>query len=63
MLEEVSRTGMLWPLLIIFLHLCHFINVCNKIQKNENRLCPLPYEEVLEDIIKTVWTEQFGNLK
>ena len=31
--------------------------------KNENRLCPLPYEEVLEDIIKTVWTEQCGNLK
>ena len=29
-------------------------------------LCPLPYEEVLEDIIKTVWTEQChecGNLK
>ena len=34
-------------------------------QKNENRLCQLPYvyEEVLEDIIKTVWTEQCGNLK
>ena len=32
-------------------------------QKNENRLCPLPYEEVLKDIIKTVWTEQCGNLK
>ena len=32
-------------------------------QKNENRLCPLPYEKVLEDIIKTVWTEQCGNLK
>ena len=27
------------------------------------RLCPLPYEEVLEDIIKTVRTEQCGNLK
>ena len=27
-------------------------------QKNENRLCPLPYEEVLGDIIETVWTEQ-----
>ena len=26
-------------------------------------LCPPPYEEVLEDIIKTVWTEQCGNLK
>ena len=32
-------------------------------QKNETRLCPLPYEEVLEDIIKTVWTEQCMNLK
>ena len=28
----------------------------------ENRLCPLPYEEVLEDFIKAVWTEQCGNL-
>ena len=27
------------------------------------RICPVPYEEVLEDIIKTVWTEQCGNLK
>ena len=26
----------------------------------EIRLCPLPYEEVLEDIIRTVWTEQCG---
>ena len=26
------------------------------------RLCPLPYEEVLEDIIKTVWTEQVINI-
>ena len=26
--------------------------------KNENRLCPLPYEEVLEDIIKTGWTSR-----
>ena len=32
-------------------------------QKNENRLCPLPYEEVLEDIIKTGWTEQCGHLE
>ena len=34
-------------------------------QKNENRQCPLPYmyEEDLEDINKTVWTEQCGNLK
>ena len=29
----------------------------------ENRLCPLPYVEVLEDIIKTVWTEQCGNIE
>ena len=54
---------MLWPLLIIFLHMCHFFNFCKKMQKNENRLCPLLYEAVLEDIIKTVWTEQSGNLK
>ena len=46
-----------------FLHVCHFFNFCKKMQKNENRLCPLPCEEVLEDIIKTVWTEQCGNLK
>ena len=32
-------------------------------QKNENRLCLLPYEEVLEDINKTDWTEQSRNLK
>ena len=24
---------------------------------------PLPYEDVLEDIIKTVWTKQCGYLK
>ena len=30
--------------------------------KNENTLYPLPSEEVLDDIIKTVWTEQCGNL-
>ena len=63
MLEEVTGTGMPWALLIIFLHMCHFCNFCEKMQKNENRLCPLPYEEVLEDIIKTVWTEQCGNLE
>ena len=55
-----------------------FQNLCNKCNffytrasflfflnnaKNEDRLCPLPYEEVLEDIIKTVWTEQCGNLE
>ena len=48
----------------IFLHMSHFFIIfCEKMQKNENGLCPLPYEEVLEDIIKTVWTEQCGNLK
>ena len=52
MLEEVSGTGMR-PLLRIFLHMCNFVNFCEKMQKNENRLYPLRYEEVLEDIIKT----------
>ena len=37
---------MLWPFLIIFLRTCHFKNA-----KNEDRLCSLPSEEVLEDII------------
>ena len=43
-----------------------FKNFCKKNAKIENRLhvCPLPYEEILEDvIIKTVWTEQCGNLE
>ena len=31
--------------------------------KNENSLCSLPYEEVLEYIIKIAWTEPCGNLK
>ena len=31
--------------------------------KIENGLCPLPYEEALEDIIKAVWTEQCGNIR
>ena len=39
------------------------IFLIKKNAKNEDRLCPLPYEEVLEDIIiKTVWTEQCGYL-
>ena len=59
MLEEVSGTGMLWPLLRVY----HFFNFRKKMRKDENRLCPLPYEEVLEDIFKTFWTEQCGNLK
>ena len=52
MLEEVSGTGMLWPLLIIVLHRCHFFIFCKKNAKNEDRLGPLPCEEILEDIIK-----------
>ena len=48
------------PLSIIFSHMCHFLNFCKKMQKNENSLCPLHYEEVLEDIIKTVWTDNVG---
>ena len=54
---------MLWPLLIIFSTQVPFFNFCKKNAKNENRLCPLPYEEVLEDIIKTGWTEQCGHLE
>ena len=62
MLEDVSGTGMLWPLLIIFFTQVPFKkNIFEKNAKIENRLCPLPYEEVQEDIIKTVWTEQCGN--
>ena len=34
----------------IFLHRCHFLHFCKKNAKNEERLCPLPYEEVLEAI-------------
>ena len=26
--------------------------------QNETRLCPLPYEQALETIIKAVWTKQ-----
>ena len=63
MLQEVSGTGMTWPLLIIFLHMCHFFNFCMEMQKNEIELCSLPYEEVLEDIIKIIWTEQCGYLE
>ena len=47
----------------IFLHISHFFNLCKKMQKNENRLCPLPYEEVLEDIGKIIWTEQCAYLE
>ena len=71
MLVEVSGTGMLWPFLIIFVT-CHrhhigaiFSIFVKKMQKNEDRLCPLPYEEVFEAnnrIIKAVGTKQCGNL-
>ena len=39
-----------------------FLNFCKKMQKMKID-CPLPYEEVLEDIIKTGWTEQCGHLE
>ena len=63
MLEEVSGTGMLWPILIIYYTCAIFFNFCKKMQTNEDRLCPLPYNNVLKDIIKTVWTKQCENLK
>ena len=34
-LEEVSGTGMLWPLLMIFLRRFHFFNFCKKMQKRK----------------------------
>ena len=43
-----------------FTHVPFFFNFK---RKQKNRLCPLPYEKVLEDIIETVGTEQCGNLK
>ena len=46
-----------------FFHAGTIFLIFVEIAKNENRLCPLPYEVVLEDIIKTVWTEQCGNLE
>ena len=46
-----------------FTHVPFFLFFVRKCKKKENRLCPLPYEEVLEDIIRTVWTEQCGNLE
>ena len=50
--EEVSGTGMMWPLLIIFFTQVQFFKFFVKNEKDENRLCPLPYEEILETIIK-----------
>ena len=35
-----------------FLQMNHFFNFCKQNAKNEDRLCPLPYEEVLEAILK-----------
>ena len=57
--EEVSGTGMLWALLIFFFTQLQFFQFC---KKNENRLglCPLPYDEVLEAIIKTVGQNNVG---
>ena len=46
-----------------FTHVQFFLIFVRKCKKNETRLCPLPYEEVLEDIIKVVWTEQCGYLE
>ena len=37
-----------------FTHVLFFYFFCKKMQKNENRLCPLPYEEVLEDSVGTM---------
>ena len=31
-LEEVSRTSMLWPLLIFFVHRCHYFYFCKKMK-------------------------------
>ena len=62
MLKEVNGTCMLWPFLIFFTRVQLFKFLYEN-AKYKDRLCPLPYEEVLEDIIKTVWKEQCGNLK
>ena len=63
MLEEISGAGVLLPLLIIFFTQVPCFKFLQKNVKNENRICPLPYEEILEDIIWTVWAEQCGNLQ
>ena len=63
MLEEVSGTGMLLPLLKFVYTCAIFLIFVRRWKKNENRMCPLPYKEVLKDIIKTVLTEQCENLK
>ena len=49
-------------LIIIIIIINTLFTEGTKNSKNENRLCPLPYEEDLEDIIKTGWTEQCGHL-
>ena len=53
---------MLCPFSDNFFYACTIFFI-EKNAKNENRLGPLPYEEVVEDIIWTVWTEQCGNLE
>ena len=63
MLEEVSETGMLWPLLVIFLTQLPFFNFCKKMKKNENKICPLPYEEVLEASLRPFGQNNVGITK
>ena len=63
MLEEVSGTGMLWPLLIIFLHRCHFFNFCKKMQKMKIETVHCPMRKFLRTSSRQVWTEQCGNLE
>ena len=41
---------------------CHFFNFCKKMQKNENRLCPLPHEKVLEEIINSLGASLLLNI-
>ena len=54
-------TGMLWALLIIFFTQVSFFNFCKKCKKYENRLCPLPYEEAVEALIRP-FGQNSGNL-
>ena len=60
MFIELSGKGMMWPFLLIFFTHVLFFNFCKKNTKIEARLCPLPSEEVLEDILedrldRTMW--------
>ena len=54
MLGEVSRIGIVWPLLII--------KKKNAKMKIHYPVYQLPYKEVLQDIIRTLWAEQCGTL-